>query len=108
MEHTGGVQTVRLTSENWITWKFQTLIMFKSKGLYDITKGFTPKPNTPDNGEWERRDAKAQEIIATRVEERILTYILSCNTAAQMWEKLTSVFEQKSQVSIAAVLSFRP
>lgn len=98
MEHS--VTTVRFNGDNWTTWKFQTQIILKSKGLFDIITGKTKKPETDTNGDWAKKDANAQEIIAVRMEEKPLTHIISCQTACEMWDKLMSIFEQKSQVSI--------
>lgn len=75
----------------------------KSKGLFEIVTGAIPKPEE-GRSEWEKRDAKAQEIIVTRIEEKPLTHILACDTSAQMWDKLMCIYEQKSQVSVHLML----
>ncbi|KAB0793564.1 hypothetical protein PPYR_13184 [Photinus pyralis] len=91
--------TIKFTGENWSTWKFQTRILLQSKGLYQITAGEVKKP-TENDKDWYEKDAKAQAVIVLRMEEQPLTHILSCTTAAEMWEKLMSIYEKKSQVSI--------
>lgn len=92
----------KFSGENWTTWKFQVVVMLKSKGLYDLVCGDTLKPTTPrtEVEKWDRNDAKAQEIIVTRMEEKQLTHILACRTAAEMWLKLQTIYEHKSQVSV--------
>ena len=50
---------------------------------------------------WSMVDAKAQRFIVTSVDEQSLDYIMNCNTAKGMWEKLLSVYEQ---VKVAKVL----
>jgi len=50
------------------------------------------------DNEWEKLDAKAQEIIVTRMEEDPLVHLLSCQTSHEMWEKLLSVYEKKSKL----------
>ena len=92
--------SITFTGENWTTWKFQPIIMLKSKGLYEITMGISQKPVTDPNGEWDRKDARAQEIIAVRMDAKVLTHLLSCQTSAQMWEKLKSIYEHQLQVSV--------
>lgn len=91
--------TLKFTGDNWTIWKFQTEIILKSKGLIDIVNGTTPRPQT-NSDDWDKKDARAQEIIAVHMEEKPMTHIISCQTSIQMWDKLKSIYEQKSQVSI--------
>lgn len=74
----------------------------KAKNLYDIVTG--TKKKTADGKSideaWEKLDAKAQEIIVTRMEEGPLVHLLSCQTSHEMWEKLLYVYEKKSKVSV--------
>lgn len=73
--------------------------MLKSKGLFEIVTGENPRPIT-EATQWDTKDARAQEIIAVRMEEKPLTHILSCRTSSEVWEKLMSIYEQKSQVNV--------
>ncbi|KAG5889107.1 hypothetical protein JTB14_003910 [Gonioctena quinquepunctata] len=59
----------------------------------------------PTNGDteiapWIKNDAKAQELLVTRMEEGPLTHILSCETSNEMWSKLKSVYDKESVVSV--------
>lgn len=96
------VPVVKFNGENWTTWKFQIQVVLKSKGLYEMVVGKTTKPVSGENAivEWERKDAKAQEQLVCRLENKPLTHILSCNSAEEMWKKLTTIYENKSQVSV--------
>lgn len=38
------IGSVKFTGENWTAWKFQTQIILKSKGYYEIVSGVKPKP----------------------------------------------------------------
>lgn len=38
-------------------------------------------------------------MFLTTINEKQLTYLLNCETAAEMWKKLISVHEQKTEVS---------
>lgn len=97
-----GVPVVKFNGENWTIWKFQIQVVLKSKGLYDVVVGKTIKPVSGENAiiEWERKDSKAQEQLVCRLENKPLTHILSCNSAEEMWNKLTTIYENKSQVSV--------
>lgn len=92
MEKKDGV--IVLNDRNWETWKFQMSITLKSKKLYDCIE----KPlDEKSDGE---KDNRAQELIATRVEEKVLAYLLSCQSAYDMWQKLCTVYESQSKVSV--------
>lgn len=88
---------IKFTGENWIMWKFQIVVTFKAKNVYDIVTGVKKKSAAMDN-EWEKLDAKAQEIIMTRMEEDPLVHLLSCRTSYEMWEKL--LYMKKSRRSV--------
>ena len=92
----------KLTGENWAVWKFQTTIILKGKGLYQVVNGNKIKPTTAGNelNQWLKEDAKAQELIVTRMEQAPLTHILTCESSKDMWTKLKSVYEKESVVSI--------
>ena len=49
---------------------------------------------------WIKADGKCQKIIVTSVDDGPLQYLLNCETALEMWEKLLSIYEQKSEASI--------
>ncbi|XP_022181581.1 uncharacterized protein LOC111041582 [Myzus persicae] len=54
-----------------------------------------------DYSVWKRADNKAQKYIVTSVDEQPLLYIMNCETAKEMWDKLLSIYEQKSATSIS-------
>ncbi|KOB52112.1 Uncharacterized protein OBRU01_26501 [Operophtera brumata] len=85
-------RVVILTGKNWLAWKFQMTIILKAKGLHEVIL------KTPEKDE--EKDNKAQELIVTRVEESILTYIMTCKTACEMWSKLNTIFESQSECSV--------
>lgn len=94
--------TIKLNGDNWPVWKFQTTIMLKGRGLYDIVSGTQTKPSTPGDtlNKWLKDDAKAQELLVTRMEQGPLTHLLSCESAHEMWSKLKTVYDKESVVSI--------
>lgn len=91
-------------SKNWNIWRFQTTVLLRGQGLFDIVNGTTIKPeNGADRTRWETQDAKAQTLLVTRMSEDVMIHILSCETSAEIWRKLLSVYEQKSETSIHIV-----
>lgn len=78
-------------------------VIFTSKELYNVvSEDSKPKrEGDPTLNDWKKKNAKAQEIIITiRMEEGPMSHVISCTTANEMWEKLLSIYEQKSEVSI--------
>lgn len=96
------IPSMKLNEENWAVWKFQTIVMMKGRELYKTLTGEIKKPEsgTKEINDWERKDAKAQELIVSRMDQEPITHILSCDTANEMWEKLKSVYEKESVVSV--------
>lgn len=87
-------------SENFLIWKFQVTILFKSLGLYEIVEGtstlgenFTELMRT----EWNRKDARAQKIIITSIERQPLIHILVCKTSHEMFKKICAMYERDTQ-----------
>jgi len=54
-----------------------------------------------DYSVWKKADNKAQKYIVTSVDEQPLLFIMNCETAKEMWDKLLSIYEQKSATSIS-------
>lgn len=94
--------SLKLTGDNWVVWKFQTKVFLKSRQYYDIVIGVSIRPTTPgdEQKKWDKNDAKAQELIVSRMEQGPLTHILSCESSKDMWSKLKSVYDKESEVSI--------
>lgn len=86
--------------ENFMFWKFQISIVLKANELYDVVGGTTKLEDCTDAEKktlWNKKDARAQKLIVTSVQSNILTYILNCKTACEMFRKLCEVFEQGTQ-----------
>lgn len=93
--------SIKLNGENRVVWKFQTSIILKGRGLFDIVTGEQLRLSEAGAAqEWDKNDAKAQELLVTRIEQGPLTHLLSCSTSKEMWFKLKSVYDKESVVSI--------
>lgn len=89
--------------KQWTTWKFQIQIILKSQDLWNVVskKELPPKPDDSKLvAAYEKKDISAQRILVTTLGEQPLSHIVTCNSASEMWTKLQSVFEQKSNQSI--------
>jgi hypothetical protein len=100
--------------ENWGIWKFQVRIMLNANGSWGVASGKELKPEAPRAGSnkqmineyqkavaaWNKADALAQKVIATTIGDQPMLHIINCTSAEEMWNKLTSIYEQKSEASI--------
>lgn len=84
---------------NWGVWKFQVKVLLRAQNVLGVVEG-TEIQTTANGEDWSKRDAKAQSLLVTRLSESAMLHILTCETAAQMWSKLLSVYEQKSSTSV--------
>ena len=108
MEQASQVTKLR-GSSNWSLWKFQVLINAESRHIDGHLLGTKVKPELNDKSNaqqqkefetWKTTDSKAKELIVSRLEDEPMVHILSCQTAAEMWARLLSVYELKSETSI--------
>lgn len=94
----------RLKDEkDWVLWKFQISILFKHLEVFDIVTGTKQRPaatETAKLAEYEKCDVKAQRAISSTLEREPLLHIVNCKGSAEMWTKLKTVYEQKSETSV--------
>lgn len=101
-----GTQIKLVGANNWNVWKFQTMILLRGQGLMGVDDGSIAKPEigkVEAINAWETKDAKAQTILVTRMTEEVMLHILTCNNSTEMWRKLSSVYEQKTETSILII-----
>ncbi|KAF2890955.1 hypothetical protein ILUMI_15218, partial [Ignelater luminosus] len=94
---------LRSTGDNWSIWKVQVKVLLQSKELYGYVTGKEKEPKKPDTDnwkKWKKKDYIAVELIVSRIEEGTLPLIINCDTVLEIWNKLLSVFEQKSENSV--------
>ncbi|CAH2100507.1 unnamed protein product [Euphydryas editha] len=84
---------------NWSVWKFQVTVTLKGVDVFSVIDGTFVESETGDKTAWVKKDVKAQSIIVSRLSEEAMIHVLTCETAAEMWKKLHSVFESKSATS---------
>lgn len=95
-------KTIALNGRNWQAWRFQTTIVLRSKKLLGIVTGTEVRPAEAGKTQeiWDERENKAQEVIVTRVEETVMTYLISCSSSRQMWQKLCTLYEPATRVGL--------
>ncbi|XP_011343821.2 mediator of RNA polymerase II transcription subunit 15-like isoform X2 [Ooceraea biroi] len=88
-------------------WKFQMLAVFETCGCKEIVKGSLVRPaeDDPIHTNWVSKNAKAKCILASSMEFAQLEYLISCQTANEMWQKLSNIYEQRSAANKSILLS---
>ncbi|KAK9687753.1 hypothetical protein QE152_g36031 [Popillia japonica] len=85
--------------ESYQIWKFQIMVVFKAYGLADVVDGSSSLEKLTKAEEkdvWLKKDAKAQKIIATTIEKKLMMYIINCERAKDMFDKIKNIFEKSS------------
>lgn len=87
-------------SETFQVWNFQINILFKASGLYEVVNGkkqLKDLKTDEEREEWSKKDAKAQKIIITTINRKVLMHILNCESSAEMYGKLCSVYQRDNE-----------
>ncbi|KAJ8728905.1 hypothetical protein PYW07_006601 [Mythimna separata] len=100
-----GASNNRLLLENagnWHTWKFQVKVILKAVNVYDLVDGSSKCLEKDDSklDTWKKLDAKAQGVIVSRLGNTAMLHVQNCETAKEIWDKLNTIYEQKSDVSL--------
>lgn len=105
---------------NWPEWKFQARITMCAGECFDIVTGDAKKPEEPSLSPsanaathtaartayetalavYTKKEMKAQKIIGLSLTREPMIHAMGCTNAKDMWDKLHSIYEQKSKCSI--------
>jgi hypothetical protein len=86
----------KLTESNHIQWRFHVNLVIKQAKLSDIVNGTTARP-TANPEDWDARDCRAQNIIASTLTEKQANLIYQCATACEMWTKIEAAHNDNSE-----------
>ncbi|KAJ8878341.1 hypothetical protein PR048_018918 [Dryococelus australis] len=79
---------------NFSIWKFQIVVLLKVAVLYNVVSAkFT---EGEQDTSWGKKDAKAQKYIVTKIDKGNIQFIISCDSAKVMFDKLRSIYESDS------------
>jgi len=98
----------RFDGTNFPFWKFQLLLAIENHGMEGILKGTEAMPAPAANDAqpaaktacaaeiktWETKDVACRIYIISTIDEKSQRSIMECKTANQMWNRLTSRYEQ--------------
>lgn len=97
----------KFNGTNFQLWKFQMLAVFEASGLKEVVEGTLARPAEASQtyAAWASKNAKAKCILASSMEFSQLEYLITCQTANEMWRKLSSIYEQRSAANKSILLS---
>lgn len=92
-------EKIIFNGQNWTIFKFATIVKLRSKGVFAVVSNNVPQKfeTEEDKTIWVDQDSRAQEIIVSRLAASQITYVLTCDTAHEIWEKLKSIYEPISE-----------
>ncbi|KAF2888384.1 hypothetical protein ILUMI_17789 [Ignelater luminosus] len=92
----------KFDGSNFQLWKFSVTILLKAEKFLTIVNETDTKPEDKDSSEWTAWDTKnsgAQVILLTTINQEQMQHLLNCENDAQVWTRLISIHEQKTEVS---------
>jgi len=93
---------------NFQAWKFQMRAILIAKKLTEIVYGIKKREEASSKAPrdvWDESTARAMMIISSTIEASQIDYMLTCETAADMWNRLSVLHEQKSEFSKSLLMS---
>ncbi|KAK9701798.1 hypothetical protein QE152_g30365 [Popillia japonica] len=79
------------------------MVVFKAYGLADVVDGSSSLEKLTKAEEkdvWLKKDAKAQKIIVTTIERKLMMHIINCERAKDMFDKIKNIFEKSSHEQV--------
>ena len=96
--------------DNWLQWRFviRTLLE-EDDDMVNVCEGILTRPVAGSNNhdtlvkKFLKADKAARKLIVTTVERKPLDLLLCCSTASEMWKKLNTVYDMKSDENLSMV-----
>lgn len=90
----------KFNGTNFQGWKFQVKTLFIAHGILDVVKGERKMPigegQDAEKKLWMKDNSHAMFFISSSIEYEQLEPLLVCDTAKDMWDKLSRIYEDKS------------
>ena len=98
---------VRFDGKDFYLWKFQMKVFLLGKELWDVVSGETAKPaaDHADLPAWTTKDRKGMMYLTQALARQQLAYVVNCDTSKDVWDRLSSIHEQKSKTSVHMVMA---
>ena len=94
--------------ENWHQWKFVIRTLLEDDdNVLAVCAGSLVHPEPGSNNydvqlkKFSKADKTSRKFIVTTVEKKPMELIMSCSTAREMWLKLNSIYDMKSDENLS-------
>ncbi|KAJ8877799.1 hypothetical protein PR048_022256 [Dryococelus australis] len=87
---------------NFSIWKFQIVVLLKAVDLYNVVS--TEFREGEQDTDWGKNNAKAQRYIVTIIDKGNIQFIMSCDSAKGMFDKMYSIYERDSSHNKSSLL----
>lgn len=90
---------------NYRLWKFQINAYMKAQGLTDNVEGNAPDSTASDvvKQKYDRQEGKAMNAVIQSLDIERANLVLTCKTAKEMIDKLSSIFEKNSEIRVMSL-----
>lgn len=82
----------RLKGPNWATWKWELQNILDAKELTNVLTGQDP-PGSP-------REVAARQIISSSLDAILVSKVIHCQTAQQIWACLSGIHENRTSFAL--------
>lgn len=101
---TDKLEVHRFDGKDFYLWKFQMKIFLLGQELWGYVDGSIAKPaEAAPAAEWTKKDHRAMMFLTQALARSQLSYVVNCDTAKDIWDRLSSIHEQKDKSSIHMV-----
>jgi Reverse transcriptase (RNA-dependent DNA polymerase)/gag-polypeptide of LTR copia-type/GAG-pre-integrase domain len=103
---------LKLTNDNYLSWKFLVLPLVKGHDLLNFLDGTSPPPPdtiltsagvaipNPDFLTWMRQDQLLLAWLLSSISETVVSQVIHCTTSSDLWHELTVRFSSQSLASV--------
>lgn len=95
----------RLNGDNYRVWKLRMVCLFKSHKILEVVDGSTTRPSATgsDPALWDQANNEAETCMLLSMGDDQVEAVSSCKTAAEIFKKLSSIYESTSGESKQAL-----
>lgn len=86
----------RLKGNNWATWKWQLTNVLDAKGLTPVLTSNEPRGST--------REVAVRQIISSSLDSTLVSKVIHCSTAQDIWTCLQGIFENKTSFALTDLI----
>jgi isopropylmalate/homocitrate/citramalate synthase len=107
MEKSDKINIKMFDGHGFSIWKYHMEIIFKAKDVLHVVNGTEKRPTAAEPAAptelekerisaWQKKNSEARMLISKLITLKILNKIARCQTAYDMWKKLSALYFKKT------------